>query len=159
VEKSRECKFLVKRLGPGDEQMGCDVINGGRFECRTGTHVDNAFMERFLADNHNYLVAAIEGDTPIGFVLGYSMQRVDHEASMLYVHEVSVSEHRRREGIGTALMRRVLEICREEGMLKMFLVTGRANEAAIGLYSRVGGGPSPDNPLLSFWWGFEESTP
>ncbi|MHB1395091.1 MAG: GNAT family N-acetyltransferase [Clostridia bacterium] len=55
--------------------------------------------ERFLKNDSNYVVAYIEAERIIGFILGYRLQRYDGQNDMMYIHEVGVLEEYRQMGI------------------------------------------------------------
>ena len=95
--------------------------------------------ERFLADARNWLFAAIEGGRVIGFAYGYELTRLSGARAMLYVHEVGVTEGRQRRGVGSALMRALMDECRAADIGKLFLTAYRSNAGANALYRSLGG--------------------
>ncbi len=146
--------IIARRLLPGDERLAADVVNKCKLEeDGEDIRIDTEFIAGFLAVDSNYLVAAYEGDAPLGFALGYSMPCIWGRTRMMYVHEVGVISSRRREGIGKMVMQAMIDVCRNEGHRKMFLTTGVNNEPAIALYASTGGNPSTDDdPPLGFGW-------
>lgn len=56
----------------------------------------------------------------------------------LHINSLAVAPGRRRAGIATGLMREVLRAAREEGAARATLEVRRSNEAARGLYERLG---------------------
>lgn len=146
----------VRRLRVGDEELAASIVNAVRLEEDVQWQVmDAALMDGFLANESNYLVAAYDDDgTPAGFVLGYRLNRMDSIKNMMYVHEVSVVENRRRQGVGKAIMGEMIRICRAEGFVKMFLGTDKDNLPANRLYSTTGGIPGGGN-AVGYWWNFE----
>ena len=56
----------------------------------------------------------------------------------LHINSLAVAPERRREGLGTELMRAVLAKAREEGAKRATLEVRRSNEAARALYERLG---------------------
>ena len=56
----------------------------------------------------------------------------------LHVNSLAVAPARRRQGLGTELMRGVLARAREEGAVKATLEVRRSNDAARILYERLG---------------------
>lgn len=107
--------------------------------------IDRAAVEKFLNDDRNWLFAAICADKVVGFAYGCRMARMDGKSDMLYIHEVGVADAMQRRGVGTALMRALLDDARREGIGKVFLVTSRSNAAANALYRKVGGEESSDS--------------
>ena len=92
----------------------------------------------FLADDRNWLFAAVSHDSVIGFACGYELL---HHAGkrMLYLHEIGVAEAFQRQGVGTALIHALKKACRERGIDRFFLFTAQSNAAANALYRKTGG--------------------
>lgn len=129
-----------RRLTPTDISLAL----GMNADFRAGL-VDRTAVEKFLNDERNWLFAAIHADKVIGFAYGYRMARMDGAADMLYIHEVGVADAVQRRGVGTAMMRALLDDARREGIGKVFLVAARSNAAANELYRKVGGGVSGES--------------
>lgn len=53
------------------------------------------------------------------------------------VRDVAVLPHWRRQGIATALMKRMVDEARARGVTKLVVATNPDNEAAIGLYTKL----------------------
>jgi [ribosomal protein S18]-alanine N-acetyltransferase len=54
--------------------------------------------------------------------------------------KIAVAPHVRHGGVGTALLLRFEDLCRERGCISLFLEVRAANEQAIGLYEKLGYG-------------------
>ena len=136
----------VARLGPGDEH----VVE------RLATQGPPSRVRELLADDRTiFLVALADDDEPVGFVLAYELLRRHGDPSKLFVYEVDVDEACRRRGIGTALMRELEKIARERGIRRGWVLTNRANDAAMALYATVGG----RRPHEETMWDFEYGEP
>lgn len=98
----------------------------------------------FLSDDRNWLFAAIDGTSVVGFAYGYSLLRPDGR-TMLYIHEVGVTESRRRQGVASAMLRALFDRCRADGICRCFLFTQAENMPANALYRSLGGDVSPDS--------------
>jgi [ribosomal protein S18]-alanine N-acetyltransferase len=61
-----------------------------------------------------------------------------HLVDELHINSVAVAPDRRRQGLGSQLMRGVLAIAREEGAVRATLEVRRSNEAARILYEQLG---------------------
>lgn len=61
-----------------------------------------------------------------------------HLVDELHINSVAVAPDRRRQGIGSELMRGVLAAARAEGAVRATLEVRRSNEAARALYERLG---------------------
>ena len=150
--------IIVRRLLLGDEPLACAAVNAIRLEGEgESRRVSVDYMRKFLDMESNYLVVASEGGIPLGYVLAYRLPRFDRDRSMLYVHDVTVAANRRGEGIGRRMLEATVQLCRDEGLVKMFLITGKNNLPAMKLYRGSGGQPSPENdPPEMFWWKFQD---
>lgn len=129
----------IKCLTPPDTDLAIRVVG----TLKPGSNLvqgipEPSFMRRFLADDSNCLVAALDGGQPVGFALGYVLPRVDGPERMMYLHEIGVMPERQGQGIGKQLMQQILGICRTQNLLKIFLLCDAGNEHARRLYSSVG---------------------
>ena len=80
-----------------------------------------------------FLVAADGADRPVGFLLG--VNQVEREARVLMF---AVDREYRHRGVGTLLMDRFLERCRQRGFGRVTLEVRVSNATAIRFYSRYG---------------------
>jgi ribosomal protein S18 acetylase RimI-like enzyme len=134
---------IVRRLGPGDEQVVERLAEQGPPERAA----------ELLADERTIFLAAFNGDRaePVGFVLAYELLRRHGDPSRLFVYEVGVEPTARRRGVATELLRELRRIARERGIRHGFVLTNEANEAAMELYRSLGGvRPNTDDVLLDF---------
>lgn len=147
----------VRRLGPGDEDFAVRLVKEVQLAEGRPEVADFDYLKPLLTNPGVLIAAALEDDgTPLGFVLGYRLPRMDGRADMLYVHEVEVVAGRRREGIGRAMVEEMLRIGRAEGLLKLFLFTGRDNHPARSLYASAGG--EPDEKAVILWWNLDSGS-
>ena len=131
--------FIFRKLTPDDIELALaknTVFREGFFTA------DSAAA--FLADDRNWLFAAICDNAVIGFACGYELL---HHAGlrMLYIHEIGVAEAFQRQGVGTALINALKDSCREGGISRFFLFTAQSNTAANALYRKAGGETSWDS--------------
>ena len=104
-------------------------------------------ISAFLENDFNYVIAAIESNRVIGFVLAYELQRYDKH-NMMYIHEVDVLPAYRRKGIGSRLLEEVKRICKEKTLCKLFLVTTQSNIPACSLYEATGGQVQEEDAVI-----------
>lgn len=91
-----------------------------------------ALIEQDIDNPNCYYAVGVEGDE----VLGYAgMTVIAGEAN---ITNVAVSPERRREGVGKALLARLIEICREKEFFLITLEVRKSNFAAIALYESLG---------------------
>jgi ribosomal protein S18 acetylase RimI-like enzyme len=135
-----------RRLRAGDEPLLADMLMDFRKECTSLTRAGN-----FLSSGTNYIFACINNHKVIGFVLGYRLPRFDAQADRLYIHEVGVFKEYKRQGIGKKLMEMTLNLCRDEGLSKAFLITNKSNTAANKLYLGANGNADNDDDIVYYF--------
>jgi ribosomal protein S18 acetylase RimI-like enzyme len=125
------CEILL--LGPTDahrlEHVATDVFD---------EPIDRALTEAFLNDPRHHLVVAIAGDVVVGFVSAVHYVHPDKPPE-LWINEVGVAPSHHRQGIGQALMRRILQHGRALNCGQAWVLTEFDNSAARALYGSVGG--------------------
>jgi ribosomal-protein-alanine N-acetyltransferase len=92
------------------------------------------------------LVARPQGRVSLGrgHIAGYIVAR--ETAGELHINNVAIREEYRRQGIGSALLRRILEDGKRLGATKAFLEVRAGNFAARALYERCGFSPIARRP-------------
>lgn len=135
--------YQVRRVGVEEQEAWAEAVEmfRGAAHHRHGEFLDDPATVAFLAR---------EGTEILGWAWGYRQLRPDG-CSMLLLYEIEVTESRRREGIGRALLEAFLDVGRREGHQKMWLITGEDNEAAKSLYESAGGGRSTKDDV-GYWW-------
>lgn len=139
------------------KQIQISVVNGGLFlsiqrlkenDIVTAIQVSKIFncvepdhekVLRFLSDAKNYLIIHRVGSAIAGIAYGYELQRFDGKNSMMYVHAIEVLPEYRRQGIGKEIMNELVDICKKNNFIKMFLITLKSNIPAVMLYDATGG--------------------
>jgi ribosomal protein S18 acetylase RimI-like enzyme len=100
--------------------------------------VREAYLTAFLANPANILVVAVVGDTVVGMATGIAYAHPD-KPLQLFINEVGVDDAYRRQGIGTALVRRMLQEGALAGCREAWVATEVDNVEAIALYRSTGG--------------------
>jgi aminoglycoside 3-N-acetyltransferase I len=98
-----------------------------------------AAARRYLADPRNVCFVAVDRDATIGFLRGTELDQMDSDRKQMFLYEIAVVPDHRREGAGRALVRALLEYCRERGFEEAFVFTDPSNEPAVALYRSTGG--------------------
>lgn len=122
----------IRRLGPPDTNQ---VIGAARL---FDEPPDRAAVERYLADERNVFLLALQGDEPAGFLRGTELAQLKSERRQMFLYEIGVDERVRRRGIGRELVLFLLRHCRERGLEEVFVLTDPANDAAVKLYLSTG---------------------
>jgi ribosomal protein S18 acetylase RimI-like enzyme len=97
------------------------------------------YVKRFLKNPMNWLFVCISKDRIIGFAYGYELNKLNTLENMLYIHEVGVLPEFQRKGIGTELLKELKNVCKKNGIYKIFLFTQKSNIGACKLYEKSGG--------------------
>jgi ribosomal protein S18 acetylase RimI-like enzyme len=92
-----------------------------------------------LSDDRTIFLVAFRGVVPVGFVFGYELPRRHGNPSILFVYEVEVDPAWRGQGVATKLFAELERIARSRGIREGFVLTEPDNEAALRLYSSLGG--------------------
>ena len=116
----------VRVLEPGDEAV---VERLATREPRTA----------LLQDPRTIFLVAFDDGEPVGFVLAYALPRRHGFNVTLCVYEIEVDAARRRQGIGTRLLRELEQVARQRGIEEGFVLTDDDNVAAMRLYESAGG--------------------
>lgn len=119
----------VRRAAPAD----LDAIVAVETAAFDAPWTREVYAQEFDRDLARVLVAVDHGDGEIHGVACW--WHVVDEAHLL---RVAVRPHRRRQGIGTALLERVLADAAAAGCAHVDLEVGRRNTAALALYARGG---------------------
>jgi len=112
---------------------------------------DPTAIRRFVAEHGHHLLVAYEGEESVGFVTGVEMAHPDKGTEM-FLYELAVDERFRRQGIGTALVRALVEKARRAGCYGMCVLSDSDNAAASQTYKSAGGRDPQDQTIWT--WTF-----
>jgi len=110
----------------------------------------------FMADERHHLLIGYIGDRPAGFVTAVELLHPDKPQAEMFLYELGVDRQHRRQGLATALLERLIELCRERGCGEMFVLTDEDNVPAIGTYRKAGG--VPESAGIMFHWDWRRGT-
>ncbi len=129
----------IKLLGPGNEaaltRVAPEVFDHA---------IDPRSAAEFLADPRHHLAVAIDDGVVVGFASAVHYIHPDKARPELWINEVGVAPTHQRGGLGKALLRAILEVGRGLGCSEAWVLTERANPAAMRLYSATGGHAGSD---------------
>jgi GNAT superfamily N-acetyltransferase len=145
----------IKILGPDDvsvfERVAPDVFDDP---------IDARRAQEFLADPRHHLAVAVDDGVVVGFVSAVHYVHPDKPRPELWINEVSVAATHRRRGLGTWLLRCVFDVARGLGCGEAWVLTDRANEAALHLYAAADGADAPtDHVMFNFLLDAEPTQP
>jgi aminoglycoside 3-N-acetyltransferase I len=98
----------------------------------------DAYLERLLASDTVIVVAAFSGGVVVGGLAGYVLPKFEQQRAEFYIYDLAVDLPHRRQGIALALISELRRIASERGIYVIFVQADRGDDAAIGLYTRVG---------------------
>jgi ribosomal protein S18 acetylase RimI-like enzyme len=138
--------MIIRRLTAGDETIAAAIAR-----LYKAADVPPEDFARFLARADCILIAALDRQEPVGFVLAYELPRIDGPRPMIHLYEIEVSEQYRRQGIARKMIAQLKSIARQRSACKAFVITIAANEPAMGLYASTGGRRThPDDVVFNY---------
>jgi ribosomal protein S18 acetylase RimI-like enzyme len=135
----------VKRLATGDADRAREIIDA--------FFPTGELNEDFLSDRRNYMLAAYVDGEFAGFLYAYELARLERKAPTMFLYSIDVLPPHRERGVGKRLVEELKSICAERGFMKMYVITGEGNEAAMSLYMSAGG-TRPAGDDVVFVWEF-----
>lgn len=135
--------FVVRRLGQ-DNVAGMHRLNGLFAEVfdDPGIYASASPSDSYLSavmgrEGVTILVAESE-DLIIGGLVAYVLPKLEQERSEIYIYDLAVAEHRRREGVATALIEELKRIAAQKGAWVIYVQADYGDEPAIALYEKLG---------------------
>jgi aminoglycoside 6'-N-acetyltransferase I len=113
--------------------------------------IDVARADEFLADPRHHLAAAVEDGRVVGFASSVHYVHPDKPRPELWINEVGVAATHQGRSLGTQLLRALFAVARELGCAEAWVLTDRANTAAMRLYAAAGNAEMPtDHVMFTF---------
>jgi len=110
--------------------------------------IDVGRANEFLADPRHHLAVAVEDGLVVGFASAVHYVHPDKPCPELWINEVGVAATHRRRGLGTRLLRALFAVARGLGCAEAWVLTDRANTAAMRLYAAAGSSDQPTDPVM-----------
>ena len=99
---------------------------------------DDAYLRNLLASNTFIAVAAVAGGKVIGGVAAYVLPKFEQARSEMYIYDLAVEEHSRRQGVATAMISELQHVAAARGIYVIFVQADPGDEPAIALYTKLG---------------------
>ena len=99
---------------------------------------DPAAVAQYLADDRNVFFLAYDENTPVGFLRGTELGQLKSPRRQMFLYEIAVSPGHQRHGVGTSLVRSLLNYCVARDFEEVFVFTDPANLPAVQLYRSTG---------------------
>jgi len=135
--------FKLHQLTPADVPLlrSLNALFGEAFGEPT-TYVaeppSHAYLEALLAKEHVVALVALVGQEVVGGLIAYELDKFERARRELYIYDLAVGEAHRRQGIATALIKRVREISAKRGTWVVYVQADYGDEPAIALYDKLG---------------------
>jgi len=115
---------------------------------------DAESLGRFIDDKHSFGFIAKYDDKIVGFAYAYSLLRPDGK-SMFYLHSIGLLSDYQNKGIGSELMKYVLDYAKNNEYSECFVITDKGNQRACHLYEKFGGKNNFEDEIV-FVYDFEK---
>jgi aminoglycoside 3-N-acetyltransferase I len=135
--------FTVHRLAPGDIPLfrAMNTLFGKAFddaESYGAKPPSDAYVDELLAKPHVIPLVAAAGERVIGGLVAYELDKFEQERREIYIYDLAVDEECRRQGVATALIKRLGEIASRRGAWVIYVQADYGDEPAIALYTKLG---------------------
>lgn len=101
--------------------------------------VDDYIRRLLASDTFLALTAAVDG-VVVGALTAYVLHKFEQQRSEIYIYDLAVAQAHRRQGIATALIRRLQQEAASRGAWVIYVQadTGEDDAPAIALYEKLG---------------------
>jgi aminoglycoside 3-N-acetyltransferase I len=135
--------FEIKQLAAGDQALleALSTTFGEAFEdAKTyGSKRPSAGYVRSLLGSDSFIaLVALKGAAVVGGLAAYVLTKFEQERSEIYIYDLAVDAAHRRQGIATALIRKLQEVAAARGAYVIFVQADPGDEPAIALYTKLG---------------------
>jgi ribosomal protein S18 acetylase RimI-like enzyme len=104
----------------------------------TSNQPDDGYLKTLLTSDTFVALAALEGDTVVGGLAAYVLQKFEQARSEMYIYDLAVAETHRRQGVATALIEALKRIAAERNVYVIFVQADHGDDPAIALYTKLG---------------------
>ncbi|HEY8580774.1 MAG TPA: AAC(3)-I family aminoglycoside N-acetyltransferase [Beijerinckiaceae bacterium] len=134
---------MVRRLRPGDLPAfrALNALFGAVFdepETYGGAPPTEAYVDALLAKDHVIALVAESGGEVVGGLVAYEFDKFERMRREVYIYDLGVAVHARRQGVATALIGRLRRLAAERGAWVVFVQADHGDAPAIALYEKLG---------------------
>lgn len=106
----------------------------------TANRPSEKYLRQLLSGDSFIALAALKNGIVVGGIAAYELKKFEQERSEIYIYDLAVALEHRREGIATALIRKLKEIAQGRGAYVIFVQadTGIEDQPAVALYTKLG---------------------
>lgn len=140
--KNARLVFQLKRLGASDIALmrKLNAMFGRAFEEEAryaeAPPSDDDLKAR-LTRPHVIVLAAMEGERPVGGLIAYELPKFEQAKSEVYLYDLAVDAPFRRRGVAAALIEALKPIAQACGADVIFVQADRDDASAIALYRKL----------------------
>ncbi|EEC3190704.1 AAC(3)-I family aminoglycoside N-acetyltransferase [Salmonella enterica subsp. enterica serovar Kentucky] len=100
----------------------------------------SSYLQKLLSTSSFIALAAVDEQKVIGAIAAYELQKFEQQRSEIYIYDLAVAATRRREGIATALIKKLKAIGAARGAYLIYVQAdkGVEDQPAIELYKKLG---------------------
>jgi aminoglycoside 3-N-acetyltransferase I len=133
----------IRRLGVDDVRSLRSMLTlfGEAFDDRTtyeSRQPDDAYLFRLLSSDTFVAIASFSGPAVVGGLAGYVLPKFEQARSEFYIYDLAVDAAHRRQGVATALIEELGRVVSERGVYVIFVQADHGDDAAVGLYTKLG---------------------
>ena len=110
----------------------------GETDTYCGNRPDTGYLAQLLDSDNFVALAAVTDEGVAGGLAAYVLPKFEQQRSEMYLYDLAVGEHHRRQGIATALIEELRNVAAKRGVYVIFVQADRADGPAVELYSRLG---------------------
>jgi len=133
-----------KRLTTGDRQLAralfAVMAEVFEEECE---ELSDAYLDRLLAREEIWAIAAFDGDEIVGGVTGHTLPMTRTETAELFIYDIAVHRDHQRKGVGRHLLTELREQAAAAGIGEVFVPADNDDLHALDFYRGLGGAASP----------------
>ena len=134
-------KIEIKKLNELDLDKFIELIRVFEdvFEMENFNIPDDDYLQKLLEKEDFFVFAATLKNRVVGGLTCYVLQQYYSKLPLVYIYDLAVKTKLQRQGIGTNLIAKVNEYCKEIGMEEVFVQADRIDDYAIDFYRKTGG--------------------
>lgn len=133
----------IRRLGPHDiaPMRSLNALFARVFD-DAASYASNlpeaSHLARILARDHVIALVASVGDTVVGGLVAYRLDKLEQARSEVYLYDLAVEAEHRRRGIATALIEHLVAIAAAQGAWVVYVQADHGDDPAVALYEKLG---------------------
>ena len=133
----------IRQLTSDDEALMRSLLGMfgkafGEAQAYCGNQPGAGYLRQLLARDTFIALAALKNNEVAGGLAAYELQKFEQERSEIYIYDLAVAAEHRREGIATALIRKLQQLAAARAAYVIFVQADVGDAAAIALYSKLG---------------------